>query len=82
MSDDTISKIGRGIDQLEQEKSEGVPRSNLARFAKGPKTPSELIQVASDTDLKHGAFDKRIDTLKDDVAKRAEQINADMDRSP
>ena len=36
--------------------------------------------MASDTDLKHGAFDKRIDTLKDDVAKRAEQINADMDR--
>ncbi len=27
-----------------------------------------------------GSSSKRIDTLKDDVAKRAEQINADMDR--
>lgn len=72
--------IGRGLDQLEQEKSEGAPPSNLARFGKGPKAPSELIQLASDTDLRYGALDKRINMLKNDVAKRAEQINADMDR--
>ncbi len=80
MSNDTISKIGRGIDQLEQDKSNGVPSSNLARFAKGPKTPSELVQLASNTDLKHGAFDKRINTLNHDVENRAEQMSADMDR--
>jgi len=76
----TIMKIGRGLDQVEKKKSEDGPRSSLARFANGPKDPSELIQLASDTDLKYAAFDKRIDTLKHDVAKRAEQINADMER--
>lgn len=53
----TITMIGRGLDQLEQEKSEGAPPSNLARFAQGPKTPSELVQLASDTDQKYGAFE-------------------------
>jgi hypothetical protein len=72
--------IGRGLDQLEQEKSGGVPHSNLARFAQGPKTASELVQLASDTDLKYGAFEKRIGTHKNDVANRAEQIDADMNR--
>lgn len=80
MSDDSISKIGRGIDQIDADKSNGVPSSDLARFAKGPKNLSALIETASNIDLRHGVFAKRMDTLKDDVAKRAEQIQADMDR--
>ena len=41
MVDDTISKIGRGVDQLEADKTNSVPTSNLSRFSSGPKTLSE-----------------------------------------